>query len=234
MEGTPGSCLFASCRWLCWPLGACSEVPRPLDVFYCSDPVICSLLPPHAPTFPLLTLSLSLSAVLPSTVPFFFVSRYSASVTHFLPLYQELIPSCLCSFKSVFGVCWLEGIVQVNTACVSTWLLASGHLVKQSCLVNYRVTTTVCVTDFPASGLAQWHENKLKLSQMRSFGLFPDCSNKQARRQLVPTSWSLIRRSHPLRICLSHFEIQVVKMHFVHCKNRFSSTCVSRFQAAAL
>lgn len=84
------------------------------------------------------------------------------------------------------------------------------------------------------SGLAQWHENKLKLSQMRSFGLFPDCSSKQARRQLVPTSWSLIRRFHPLRICLSHFEIQVVKINFVSCKNRFSSTCVSRFQFAAL
>lgn len=58
--------------------------------FLLSDPVICSLLPPHAPTFPLLSLSLCCFCL--SSVPFFFVSRYSVSVTHFLPLYQELIP----------------------------------------------------------------------------------------------------------------------------------------------
>lgn len=34
----------------------------------------------------------SLCCFCPSSVPFFFVSRYSVSVTHFLPLYQELIP----------------------------------------------------------------------------------------------------------------------------------------------
>lgn len=34
VEGTAGSCLFAGCRWLCWPPGACcSKVPRPLAVF---------------------------------------------------------------------------------------------------------------------------------------------------------------------------------------------------------
>lgn len=33
----------------------------------------------------------SLCCFCPSGVPFFFVLRYSASVTHFLPLYQELI-----------------------------------------------------------------------------------------------------------------------------------------------
>lgn len=34
----------------------------------------------------------SLCCFHPSSVPFFFASRYSVSVTHFLPLYQELIP----------------------------------------------------------------------------------------------------------------------------------------------
>lgn len=67
-----------------------------------SNPVICALLPPHAPTLPLLSVS---------AVFIFLPKRRSilcVPVTHFLPLYQELIPQRRRSYchKVLGGVDW--------------------------------------------------------------------------------------------------------------------------------
>lgn len=187
VEGTPGSCLFAICRWLCWPLNACSAVPRPLKLFYRS--VICSLLPPHAPMFPLLSRSrslfLSLSLGCFAWTPFH--SSLFQDTAHLwrtsFHCFRNWYLRALWSYsQECVGLCWLNSSVQVNTACVSTWLRASGNLVKPSCLVNYRVTTTSSVTDFPVSGLAQWHENKL--TQTGLFGLLPDLQQHTSKESV--------------------------------------------------
>ncbi len=100
VEGTPGSCLFASCRWLYWPLCACSEVPHPPAVFSSLRP--CYLFTSSTTCS---NISPSLSAVFARAAFHSSLSRGTACLwrTSFHCIRNWYLNACEVTVKSVFG-----------------------------------------------------------------------------------------------------------------------------------
>lgn len=143
VQWTQGSCLFVSCRWLRCLLAAPRKSPRFL--LCSSELVICSRLPLHAPTFPLLAPSLCCFA-------------HSILLCLKLQCVSDALPSIVSGtdtkkfvklLSSVcVGVCWLEDFVQVNTVCVATWMLAVTFSCAVHCYYSSKPVTDVSLDIF--------------------------------------------------------------------------------------
>lgn len=118
---------------------------------------------------PPLCASLCLALFLPEHRSILLCTRCRSSVTHFLPLYQELIPSCLRSYdQACTRECRLEFfLVQVESALVTPfgYFPAVVRLNARHAVIH-GVTTSPPDADLP-------HENTFRPSQMRSSCLFP-------------------------------------------------------------